>query len=127
MRLRAERVDAIKSRTDSYVAAYFDPQPRTLFVGRVQDIISLQVGNLPLKLLRVLWFRQTRIDPELPGYVNVRVAGPGDLHEPDQLIEAPRIDAQVWLTDTRDAAWKRVHYKFSSSRTLTAEELDQLP
>ena len=55
------------------------------------------------------------------GVHRVRVGGTGRVYEPDQLIEAHRIDAQVWLTDIPGSStWKRVHCKFPSSFRIPA-------
>ena len=124
MYLRVERVDRYKAyKNYSYLAANFELEEGRSrgYVGRLQEVLQLQIGSQPLVLLRVLWFCQKEPDPVLPWLHRVRVGGTGRVYEPDQLIEAHRIEAQVWLTDIPDTpTWKRVHYKFPSSFRIPA-------
>lgn len=127
MSLRVKRMDLNKAVTNRFVAATFETEAagggapaRRLFVGEVEDILCLRMGNQPLTLLKVQWYSTMQDDPAIPGLRRVRVGGappPGrTLHEHDKFIEARRIDSQVSLTTIPGQPhWRWVHFKRSSA------------
>ena len=72
MGLRVERVDQRRVNTNSYVAATFtfsgaagQPPTSRLYVGRLQDVIVVQIGSQRRVLLSVRWFREMDEDQRL--------------------------------------------------------------
>lgn len=125
LRLRVERADKRKAYTDSFVAATFtfpahadQPASSWLYVGRLQQVLVVPIGKQQHTLLSVLWFREMVEDERLPGLLRVRVGGASP-HTDDLLIEARRIDSQVWLTSIpNQPAWRHVHFKTSAAHTI---------
>ncbi len=122
MDVRVARLEARTVYTNSYVAATFrlSPAVRQQFVGRVQDVLVVHIGNRVVTLLRVLWYREREWDPQLRLH-RVRVGGASAdaLYEPDQLIEAKLVDSQVWLTDiSGQPHWQSVHYKLKATHVV---------
>lgn len=101
-----------------------EARQRQQYVGRLQEVLEARIGNRPVTLLRVLWYRQRVWDERLRLH-KVRVSGATDniLYEPDQLIEARRIDCQIWLSTIEGTPhWRHVHYKMKAAH-VTPEHL----
>jgi hypothetical protein len=133
MRIRVAQRDALKATVNRHVAATFTfaattttPAYSKQYVGAVQAIINVPIGNHVRTMLSVLWYRNTKPDDVLPHALNVKVSGGADaaLFEADHLIEAVRIDASVWLTDLPGSQhWKRVHFKYGAAHVVPEHRL----
>ena len=130
LNLRVARLEAHTVYTKSFVAATFttdgaggQPPTSTQWVGRLHDVLLVQIGNREHVLLDVQWYRHMENDTQLPGLRRVRVEGAGNLLE-RQLIEAKRLDEQVSVGMRLSAAAGRWRGAAAIERCCAGAELE---